>query len=739
MGDLSKFSIEDLQALKSGDLSRVSTSGLRMLKATSSASERVENDAISRGAREVANEGVLPEWLAGKPSATLPERIASAPGTRFAVGAASPFLGAAQLLGNAAGQGDNPENLFNNQRIQQFDQMKQAGGATGPDLMGLAGTILSPAALRAMQISPAASVGGRIAQGSGISAGFGATTPVINGGENFWSDKGGQTFGSLLMGGALSGGVEVGRGALGIAKNAFEPLTKSGREQILNRYQQGLAGDKGAQMAAALRGAPEIVPGSQPTASQAMSAIPESTGLAAHQQAISKSDLVSPMFARRAADQQNARAAMIQAGAGTDDAMNAALANRAGNATEGYEPLMARQITPDSQAGIMENAIAGRFASRADALQTQGKMATDAAQATTTAQRQLPKGLDVEDIRQFPILGRDSPQIPRLADRAAEATTAAREMDGIIQRRVKEESFLSGVMESLKNTLGLGTKSLDDFTSRPSFRAALAEAEMSAAEAGRAFPKKAGDKFTVQDMQAVKEFLDESIKKKVGLGLTESDRSVRDIAGTRDQFVKWLSEKVPEWRDARLQYAEDSIPINQMQTMRELGKRLTDATGKETPSTFLRAIDDRTPEAAARLLKKSTGFTRYDNLPQAIGPKNAEAVQAVSDDLTRTLQADRNASATNVSNPMGLAQQSEGSLPNLLSRPAMITNWIMKKLGEGADEKIVKMAAERYLNPKQLADALEAAKATTRSGMMANQLRQGAVIGGASAAAQGVQ
>jgi len=720
--DLSKFSIEDLQALKSGDLARVSTSGLRMLKATSSASERVENDAISRGAREVANEGILPEWLAGKPSATLPERIASAPGTRFAVGAASPFLGAAQLASNAMGVIDSGNKMGqgDNALLQQFDQMKQAGGATGPDLMGLAGTILSPAALKAMQIAPAASAGGRIAQGAGIGAGFGATTPITNGGDNFWTEKVGQTVGGGLMGGAVTGGAEVGRGAYGIAKNAFEPLTQSGRERILNRYQQGLAGDKGAQMAAALRGAPEIVPGSQPTASQAMASIPESTGLAAHQQAISKSDLVSPMFARRGADQQAARAAMIQAGAGTDDAMNAAVANRAGNAAEGYGPLMAQQITPESQAGIMENAVGGRFASRADALQTQGKINTDAAQSTVRAEAGKPGWISN-------------------ADRAAEARTAAGEMDGIIQRRVKEESFLSGVMESLKNTLGLGTKSLDDFTSRPSFKAALAEAEMSAREAGRPFPTKPTDKFTVEDMQAVKEFLDESIKKKVGLGLTEGDRSVRDIAGTRDQFVKWLSEKVPNWRDARLQYTEDSIPINQMQTMRELGKRLTDATGKETPSTFLRAIDDRTPEAAARLLKKSTGFTRYDNLPQAIGPKNAESVQAVADDLTRTLQAERNASATNVSNPMGLAQQSEGSLPNLLSRPAMITNWIMKKLGEGADEKIVRLAAERYLNPKQLADALEAAKATTRSGMLANQLRQGAVIGGASAAAQGVQ
>jgi len=169
-----------------------------------------------------------------------------------------------------------------------------------------------------------------------------------------------------------------------------------------------------------------------------------------------------------------------------------------------------------------------------------------------------------------------------------------------------------------------------------------------------------------------------------------------------------------------------------MQTMRELGKRLTDATGKETPATFLRSIDDRTPEAVSRLNKKSTGFTRYDNLESSIGPKNMESVKAVSDDLTRTLQFERNASATNPTGATNIAEASEGQLPRLLNTTATITNWIMKKLGEGADEKIVKMAAERYLNPKQLADALDAARlAQPKTSMLANQIRN-ATIGAGS-------
>lgn len=680
----------------------------------------IANDPISRGAREAIAEAGNQTNFLGR--AVSPETLAANPVTRFAVGAARPIMGAAQLVGNTAqaianpitralgGQATDSDNIREN--LSAYDKLKQAGGATGFDAFGMAGEILSPASLAALKIAPAATAVGRMGQAVGIGAAGGAISPVTTG-EGYFGNKVGDIATGATLGGIVGGAAEGVRAVAPIIRNALEPITQRGREAILNRYQSKLAGDKAQQMADMLRNAREIVPGSRPTAGEALSNLPESTGLAAHQQAVSKSDLVSGQFNRRAQEQAAARAALIRAGGGTDEALQGALANRSGNAAETYGPIMAQQITPESQTGIMEKAIADRFASRASGLQDKGRFDTLAAQSTVRAEAGKPGWISN-------------------ADRAAEASKAASEMPAIIQQRVKEESFLNGVMESLKNTIGLGSKSLDDFTSRPSFRAALAEAEQSAREAGRPFPSKPTDKFTVEDMQAVKEFLDESIKKKVGLGLTESDRSIRDIASTRDQFVKWLTEKVPDWGKARVQYAEDSIPINRMQTMRELGKRLTDATGKETPSVFLRSIDDRTPEAVARLNKKSTGFTRYGGLEESIGPKNMESVKAISDDLTRTLQFERNAAATNPTGATSIAQASEGQLPRLLSTTATITNWIMKKLGEGADEKIVKMAAERYLNPKQLADALDAARlAQPRTSMMANQIRNATIGTGA--------
>jgi len=248
-------------------------------------------------------------------------------------------------------------------------------------------------------------------------------------------------------------------------------------------------------------------------------------------------------------------------------------------------------------------------------------------------------------------------------------------------------------------------------------------------------------KYPVESLHYMKMAMDDLIAnpERFGIGAAEA----RAIGDTQKQFVGWLGGKSEPYDIARQAFKADSISVNNMEIMQEMAKRLRDPSGKETPGTFLRAMDDRTPEAAARLIKKITGFSRYDKLADAVTPKNMQAINSVADDLTRTLQAERNAAGTNISNATRVAQTSEGSLPNLLSRPAMITNWIMKKLGEGADEKIVKMAAERYLNPKQLADALEAAKkATSKNELMSRAIQQGgrgAIIGGEAAAAQGLQ
>jgi len=607
-------------------------------------SQEVQNDPISRGAKRTLNPSLfsadapdaLLRWFYGDPNATVPQRVAQNPLVRTSVGAGDMLMGPAQLAQNyladtsnaltgALGVPGKMERSPLNDSLKTYDEMRQAGGATGFDMMRLGGNLLSPVSIGMMKIAPAASAMGRVGQGAGIGAATALATPVSNGGENYWKDKGKQTLMATLLGGGIAGGVEAGRAGARLVDKVLEPTYESGRAAILNRYQQGLAGDKGPQMAAQLRQAGEIVPGSAPTAGEALTGIPEATGLAAHQQAISGNPLVSSQFAARASDQQAARANLIQRGAGTTKELESLIGQRGADATKNYGAAYQQKINAD-------------------------------------------------------------PELARLAV-------------------------------------------------NPYFKDALPDA-LKLAESRGVTPKSDLTEF----MHLVKISLDKQIGKTGDAALANAERA--EVSGVKNALTSWLAKKNPSYDFARSEFAAQSKPINNMQIMQEMSKRLTDPSGKETGATFLRAIDDRTPEAASRIIKKTTGFDRYEKLSDAITPQNMSAVQSVADDLTRTLQYGRSAQGTNISGAAGIAEKSEGQLPNLLSRPAMVANWVMKKLGEGADEKIVKLAASRYLNPKELADALEAATTAGRGAAFAEQIRKGgiaATIGGSAAAAQGVQ
>jgi hypothetical protein len=242
--------------------------------------QQIDSDPISTRARAASKETVLPRWLAGNPDATYAQRVAAAPATRFAVGAAAPFLGAVQLAHNAVADGANafsgalggPTNVPRsplNDSLQGFEQMKQAGGATGFDAMGLAGTVMSPAALAALRLAPSATVAGRAGQGAAIGGGFGASTPVTNGAEDFWSDKAGQTGAGIALGGAIPLGVDAVRGAATVARNVVDPWLPGGVTRTVGRTLNEAAGSNRPALVSALRNPQQIVPGSLPTAGEA--------------------------------------------------------------------------------------------------------------------------------------------------------------------------------------------------------------------------------------------------------------------------------------------------------------------------------------------------------------------------------------------------------------------------------------------------------------------------------------
>ena len=280
--------------------------------------------------------------------ATTAEKIAGHPATRFALGVAEPFLGAMQAANyinpTARLLGDRPfgDKWFDSQ-IKETQKLKNAGmkaaGNEGFDVAGLAGNVASPGGWKAAsKMVPAASFLGKAGQGSAMGAAQGASMPVYNG--NFAETKAEQTVGGAAVGAAIQPIVAVGK-MLGVTYKAVrDMLSKQGPERLFDEYLSKIIGPDPVvrqKIIAALKQADEIVPGSKPTASEAISDIPGASPIQAHQAQISKaSEGPSGLFGQRTVDQQAARSNALQGVGKTPEELVAAKLLRKENAINNY-------------------------------------------------------------------------------------------------------------------------------------------------------------------------------------------------------------------------------------------------------------------------------------------------------------------------------------------------------------------------------------------------------------------
>jgi len=117
---------------------------------------------------------------------------------------------------------------------------------------------------------------------------------------------------------------------------------------------------------------------------------------------------------------------------------------------------------------------------------------------------------------------------------------------------------------------------------------------------------------------------------------------------------------------------------------------------------FAKAIED-----APRTIKRATGQQMFDTLDEVLQPQETATVKNVASELARKDAFERLARGTKVSGADAIPGDIGLPLPNLLWRPSMIANFMMKHFAKGAEDKIAKVAAGQYLNPKDLATALQ--------------------------------
>lgn len=280
--------------------------------------------------------------------------FAGLPATRVLAGAAAPIVGAAQIGVNigdyiAGKMGLDPVlGKYLADKIGEYEASKKRGmaalGDTGVDLAGLAaggGTV----GLALRGVAPATSYLDRIAQGTAVGAGAGATTPTATPGL---AETGKQT----VIGGALGGAIPAITPIItGLGQAAYrtliEPFTNP--TAIKGRAYMAAAGEKAPEIINALRTNVPVVPGSLPTAGEAAISAgrPEFSALQASAERVLPTNYLARSDARNVA-----RSNQLGQVAGTEADLAAAQTLRKSTATQNYNAAMAEGIDQNMAAAL---------------------------------------------------------------------------------------------------------------------------------------------------------------------------------------------------------------------------------------------------------------------------------------------------------------------------------------------------------------------------------------------------
>lgn len=164
------------------------------------------------------------------------------------------------------------------------------------DAYRMGGSVASAAALPG---PTAVSLAGKVAQGAGLGAVQGSTEGAEGAG----------------VGAAIGGALPVVGKVLAPVRQVADLFLPGGAERIATRYDKKIVGEAAIpKVVAALESAREFIPGSKPTAAQALANVPEGSPVAAQQAITSRTGGgVSAAFGQRKLDQQQAIAdAMLE-------------------------------------------------------------------------------------------------------------------------------------------------------------------------------------------------------------------------------------------------------------------------------------------------------------------------------------------------------------------------------------------------------------------------------------------
>lgn len=262
---------------------------------------------------------------------------------------------------------------------------------------------------------------------------------------------------------------------------------------------------------------------------------------------------------------------------------------------------------------------------------------------------------------------------------------------------------------------------------RPAMRIAMRQAETNTRNVG-------GQAHQGDYLHRVKMALDGMIDTGPQRGI-DAD-TLRAVASTRDDFLRWLETRNPPYQQARQTYAQMSQPINQMEAGREIVRR---STGN---------VQDRLGNATLHENKLGGVLKNNPELLDDLTPQQRQIIERVLQDVGRTAGAQRLAAAggsDTAQNMIGqnLLSEGLGGVSPLLAKFAntRFGNAIGAVLQQpyrlaGSQQAVERELAELLANPRQAAAALENVTPSERARILAALLNNtNAAIGSTAAVA----
>jgi ligand-binding SRPBCC domain-containing protein len=612
--------------------------------------------------------------------------------------------------------------------LSRYNEARAELGGQGFDAGEIIGTVINPLN-RLFPGATAATATGRAAQFAGQGAVLGVLTPAQEA-ESLLTEKLKQAGAGALFGGILSGALDLGKGALNIAKEFAKPVTTAGQKTILQQRLVELAGKEPEKIITALRNAPELVPGSKPTAAEALADIPAATSLAAFQKGLEKTPVkgIAADFAVRRADVANARQALLRQTGGTQDDLIEAIAER----TRVTAPLREDALSQANIAGRLEpqfeQEIASKFQSRAKALQVGGKLETEAAQLIrptapiTDFERRVAQatGKEIPDVSWrrgasfYPVEGMPAVPVSYRPELNKDFLNVLGNLEGatasknIAAQRLAEGQFKKLQLQSLAENgfyplrVNPIIDNIDNVLTKPGTRSS--DVVVNVFGSLREKLQRLSDPNTgvidSNDLYTIRKEIGNDIKK----FSQESQNWDARLTGGLEKNVKSYIDNAIEkagnsgdWKRYLDTFQQQSNKINQMQIAQALEKQIGTPLGNaERVAGFAAAVEN-----APNLIKRSTGQARFQKLDEIMTKKQMADIDSLMKDVSREARGDTLASLSSAEGQALL------ELPNLLNRYALITNTVLKLIKKDATQDINRLAADMALNPKLLASFIE--------------------------------